>query len=219
MIITASKIRISLLSVTCGAVFLSLGSIVMRSPNYEQGADSFSFPVRVKLLGWKQVSSTRKLDKIEKNSEIINQKLYQYIQNDLALDIEMRYSKEIKVRSLIKKYQGIEKPAEIRQRPNIGYYGIGFDRGRVYLSACITPQGNSTYTYEQFRENEEYISRLDIKHILNWILGKNRLREERCLWTHLSMSVEKSSPKQNYQLLEKAWFSWYKYWQSSIYKN
>ena len=212
----ANKIRVSLLTFTCGAVFLTLGSVIVRSPNYEQAIKNFPFPQRVSLPEWEQVSGVKQLGEVEADSEIINQKAYKYKVNNLALDIEMRYSTQINVRSLVHKYQQPDKPAQIRQRSDIGYYGMGFHKGRVYLSACITPQGDSTYTYEQFRASEKYVSNLDIKHIINWILGRERLREEKCLWNHLSMSVDKDSPKKTYQLLENVWFEWYKIWRNKV---
>ncbi|MEM7555158.1 MAG: cyanoexosortase A system-associated protein [Cyanobacteria bacterium P01_A01_bin.84] len=214
--ISASKIRIFLLALTCGAVFLTLGNVVVRSPNYKQTIKPVSFPERVSLPHWKQLDTTKELQS-SISTEVISQKKYQYVQKDRTLDIEMRYLKEINVRSLIKRYQNIETPAKIRQKPGIGYYGVGFDKGRAYLSACITPQGNGTYTYEQFKENQDkYFLNLDPQHLLSWILGEKRFKEERCLWTHLSIPAQKYSLETAYQTLEKAWFPWYRYWQSKL---
>jgi cyanosortase A-associated protein len=50
-------------------------------------------------------------------------------------------------------------------------------------------------------------------------LGQEGLKDRRCLWAHLSVPLKNSSPEAAYQVLEKAWFSWYQWWQPRFPKS
>ncbi|MCP6760482.1 MAG: cyanoexosortase A system-associated protein [Fischerella sp. CENA71] len=166
-----------------------------------------------------QLKSTKALPQnIQDYSELLAQKNYQYMHKDLPLDIEMRYVKIGDVNQLIRKYTKISSSAVVRQKEGIGYYGLGFEEQKAYLSACINLYGNSTFTNTQFDQNQQQ-RKQPWQRLLPWLLGREQLREHNpCLWAHLSVPLKNSSPEAAYQVLETAWFSWYQYWHSNLQK-
>ncbi|WP_336604386.1 cyanoexosortase A system-associated protein [Tolypothrix bouteillei] len=143
--------------------------------------------------------------------ELKAQKYYQYIQNNLPLDIEMSYVTEGNVPVFLKNFTSISSSAVLRQQEGIGYYGLGVNQNRAYLSACINPYGNSTFTEEQFNQNRFHYE-MRPQHILSWLIGQRQLQHKRCLWAHLSIPLNNSSPEAAYEVLENVWFSWYQWW-------
>jgi len=206
--------RIPFLVVIFGSVFFVLGkSILIPSVTKYSTTALFVFPAKVPLVGWQPLAS-RPLP--ESNSELLQaiaQKHYQYVRDGRILDIEMRYftSTDGDVRSFIRSYTSLVPSLTVRQQEKIGFYGILVDRERAYLSACINPRGGSTVTDRQFKQNR-YLYDVQFNRLLPWLLGQASLRDNRCLWAHLSVSLEKNSPETAYQLLENVWFSWYQWW-------
>ena len=212
------QIRISLLGITFSSVILVLGN-VMLSPTIDLHTVSpFVFPEEVPLPQWQQ-STSASLPQLNGNHpELIAQKHYQYTQNNLLLDTEMRYLTDGDVPKFIHDYTSISSSAVVHQLKGVGYYGLGVDQQRAYLSACINPQGNSTFTYEQFNKNQELLEKHP-QHLLSWLLGHETLQDRRCLWTHLSVPLRGSSPEATYPILEKAWFSWEQWWRPRFPKR
>ncbi|MGJ5673759.1 MAG: cyanoexosortase A system-associated protein [Nostochopsis sp.] len=170
------------------------------------------------LPQWQLKSSKALPDEIQDNSELLAQRNYQYIRKDLPLDIEMRYVEIGDVNQLIRKYTKISSPAVVRQKEGIGYYGLGVEKQKAYLSACINMHGNSTFTNTQFNQNQQPKNQ-PWERLLPWLLGREQLREDkRCLWAHLSIPLNNYSPEAAYQVLETAWVSWYKYWHPRLQK-
>lgn len=87
---------------------------------------------------------------------------------------------------------------------------------QAYLDACINPQGGSTFTSDLFDANRIRYD-LQFARLLPWLLGHQELRDKRCLWTHLSIPLDRSS-SDAYVSLEQAWFSWHKWWSSRFPK-
>lgn len=172
---------------------------------------SFVFPEKVPLPQW-QLSKSRSFPNSKKSHlELKAQKYYQYIQNNLPLDIEMSYVTEGNVPVFLKNFTSISSSAVLRQQEGIGYYGLGVNQNRAYLSACINPYGNSTFTEEQFNQNRFHYE-MRPQHILSWLIGQRQLQHKRCLWAHLSIPLNNSSPEAAYEVLENVWFSWYQWW-------
>jgi cyanosortase A-associated protein len=208
------QIRNSLLAVTFGGVLLVLGKLILTPTiGYKRSPDFFVFPPEVPLSGW-QPLATRPLPK--SNSEfpkLVAGRHYRYQQNGLNLDIEMRYftASNGDVRSFIHQYAGIAPSLVVRQHKRVGFYGFFVRQQRAYLSVCINPRGGSTVTAEQFEQNR-YLYDISLNRLLPWLLGQEPLRDNRCLWAHLSIAVPKASSEAAYKDLEKIWFSWYNWW-------
>jgi cyanosortase A-associated protein len=99
----------------------------------------------------------------------------------------------------------------LRSTPETGSYSLEIQEERAYLRACINPRGPSAITYEQFIQNR-YTYDLQFSRLWPVLLGQEPMRDYRCLWTHLSVPADKTAPDSAYQVLEKAWPSWYQWW-------
>ncbi len=206
------QFRLPLLALTFSSVFLVLGKVILL-PNAEKTTlAAFLFPETVPLSEWQLNTKYSQPTSTKEDSNLIAQKHYQYIQKDVSLDIEMRYMTIFDVSQLIREYTSISSSPEVRQREKVGYYGLGIDKGRAYLSACINPQGSSTFTYQQFSQNRSLYDRPQ-QRLLPWLLGKKPIEDKRCLWAHLSIPVKNSTPEAAYKKLENVWFSWHQWWQ------
>ncbi|WP_315791139.1 cyanoexosortase A system-associated protein [Fischerella sp. JS2] len=195
-----------------------LGQVALLPKRDKSTVDDFVFPEVVPLPQWQLKSSKDLSQQIQNNSELLAQRNYKYTRKDLPLNIEMRYVKIGDVNQLIKKYTQISSSVIIRQREGIGYYGLGFEQQKAYLSACINPQGYSTFTNTQFNENQQQKYQY-WELLLSWLFAQKQvIKDKRCLWSHLSVPLKNSSPEATYQVLEAAWFSWYQYWHSRLQK-
>jgi cyanosortase A-associated protein len=211
------QFRLPLLALTFSSVFLVLGKVIIH-PNAEKSTlTPLIFPETVPLSEWQLNPKYSQPASTKEDSNLIAQKHYQYIQKDVPLDIEMRYVTIFDVSKLLKEYTSILSSTEVRQRDKVGYYGLGVDKGQAYLSACINPQGNTTFTSQQFSQNRSLYDRPQ-QRLLPWLLGKKPIEDKRCLWAHLSISVNNSSPEAAYKKLENVWFSWHQWWQPRLTK-
>ncbi len=208
-----TKIRIPLLALTFSSIFLTLGNIILFSKKDKDIVTSFYFPEKILLPQWQSSTNPPLSEKpTSHHPELIAQKNYRYIQNNLTLDVEISYLKDGNVVKFIQDNTSTITPPVVRQQQGIGYYGYGVDqKQRAYLSACINSQGSTTFTDEQFNKNR-YLHDTQPQHLLSWLLGEEQLQDRRCLWTHLSIPLKHSTPEAAYQVLEKAWFSWYQWW-------
>ncbi|MFB2917316.1 cyanoexosortase A system-associated protein [Aerosakkonema funiforme] len=215
--------RISLLAIAFGGVVFVLGKSIFYPTVKERNIISFDLPAAVSLPEWQRLASNPLVNQMVDNSEYIAGRKYRYVQNGLTLDIEMRYlvksQKDIEpfgnLEAWIQKYTAISsfrniKPSIINAK-NVGFYAMFVYEKKAYLSACINPSGGSTFTYEQFRRNR-YMYDLRFDRFFLWLLDSAKLRDERCLWTQMSVPVNNSSPQKSYEILEKAWIAWYKWW-------
>jgi cyanosortase A-associated protein len=119
-------------------------------------------------------------------------------------------------KQFIEDHTSIAAPASqilksVRYRDGVGFYGLSHYGGRAYLSACITPMGESTLTREQFRQALAAYDQQP-RRLLAWLLAQDDLRDRRCLWSHLSLPTADGSPEIAYQKLETTWLAWYKWW-------
>ena len=193
------------------ALFSAVIGVLAKSilfPTASKTTNNFYWPEIVPLDGWQSLPSSPLVE-----SGSISGRQYQYINNNLTLDIKMRYfvNTSGEVRNFIKNYESTYASPQIKQKEGIGFYGLFTYQDRAYLSACINPRGFSTFTARQFKQNRNLYD-LQFNRLLPWLLGRENLKDERCLWTSLSIPVKSSPPEFAYQSLENAWFSWYQWW-------
>ena len=207
------QLRIPLLALTFSSIFLTLGNVILFSKKDKSTATSFAFPKKIFLPDWQSSTNPPLPTKQNDNHpELIAQKNYRYIQSKQTLDIEISYLTDGNIVKFIRDDTSTSSPPVVHQQQGIGYYGFGVDqKQRAYLSACINSQGTTTFTDEQFNQNR-YLHDTRPQHLLSWFLGEEELQDRRCLWTHLSIPLKHASPEAAYQVLEKAWFSWYQWW-------
>ena len=207
------NIRISLLGVTLGGVLLVLGKVTLYPALSSRIVTPFVFPTAVPLTKWQPLQSHPLVDQTAKHPTYLSGRRYQYIQDNIQLDIEMRYLVDTDgdVKAFLNTYTSIRSFPMLRQQEGVGFYSLFTYQRKAYLSSCINPYGGSTVTDNQFKQNRNTYD-VRLSRLLSWLLGQEKLKDERCLWTHLSVPLRYSSPEPSYQLLESTWFSWYQWW-------
>lgn len=206
------QLRIPVLALTfCSTVFV-LGKLLFVSNTEKTTRTIFVFPVEVPLLGW-QIESSQALRTEQTPEGTFEVKHYEYKRSGLTLAIAMSYVDHPHANEkLFRQYDPSLFPSgEIRQQKETGFYSLWVREDRAYLSACINPRGPSAIAYTQFIENR-YTYDLQVNRLLPVLLGQEPLRDHRCLWTHLSVSLKETSRNRAYQLLEQSWVSWYQWW-------
>lgn len=207
--------RISLLAVTLGGVFFVAGKIIFYPPTGNNLATKFDFPPEVPLADWKLLESAPL--KITNNSEFKAARKYKYQKNSVALEIEMGYAVDtigdvegmMKGNTVLKSSPG---KLALASTQGAGFHGILQQQNRLYLSSCINPRGGATVTSQQFRYNRN-TSDWQPNRILFWLLGRGNIQDKRCLWTQMSVPLDKTTPEDANKILENAWVSWYGWWQ------
>lgn len=214
------EFRTRILALTFVSAALIAGKVIFIPTPYKPKATVFNFPQSVPLSQW-QLSKTESLPKPKDLiPELVTQWRYQYTQNsqNLPLNIEMHYLSGLTDAS--EKMQYIYKilsPPTLHERKGVGYYGLGVNEKRAFLIACINPQGNTTITAMQSLKNGFYH---DVRpdSLMVSLLGQAPLLDKRCMFTHMSVSLEKTSKETAYQVLENAFFDWHKWWYSNFPK-
>jgi cyanosortase A-associated protein len=210
-------LRISLLAITFSGVALVLGKILIYPTQYPP-IKPFNFPPNIPLEGW-QILGTEPIS-IKPGSNIQSTSRYRYQKDKISLDIDMRYlvNTDGKIDTLTEEHtfsQAFPVRLSLVNIPRIGWHGLFVTKERAYLSTCINPRGTTTVTNDQFRNNRNtYDIRLD--HVVLWLLGTGELRDQRCLWTQMSIPLNQTSQNNAYNLLESAWASWYKQWENKF---
>ena len=204
------QFRILFLALTCGTVFLFLGRIIIApstaKPNY-------SFPTVVPLPEWKFLESQPLGEFADQHSKLVAGRRYQYRQQDLPLEIEMRYlaPADGDVQRYVRESFALPYSPTIRELEGVGFYSSLVYQQRVYLSACINSRGGTTVTFRQFVRNQNRYH-LGWERTLPWLLGQQSFSDPRCLWAQLSMPL-KDTARESQQVLEQAWETWYQWWQ------
>lgn len=216
------QLQIPLLVLTCANVLLVFGRSILDPTIGKQTVTPFVFPSVVPLAQWQPIASqplkNKTVDRAPFGKLVLPGRHYRYIQNNLPLDIKIRYEVQTTgdVKEFIRREGGIQLSLNqpllvVRENERVGFYGLFVHDKRAYLDACINPNGGSTFTKEQFSYNRIHYD-IQLNRLLPWLLGQQKLRDKRCLWTHLSIPLNKSSPQSAYVILENAWFSWYQWW-------
>jgi cyanosortase A-associated protein len=92
-----------------------------------------------------------------------------------------------------------------------GFYGLAQDRQILYLSACINSKGKSTATREQFFANRNQQD-LQFQRLIPVLLGREDLRDNRCLWVTIATSIANQPLELVTTQLEAVWQDWYTWW-------
>lgn len=208
------SLRLILLITVCGGVFGVLGKSILAPAAMDPTQKKFEFPSKVPLTGWQPEKSKNASDPVGK--------VYFYSKNNQKLKFEMYYVADA---SLNEKYfrqfgseritSGNELKQTVQRQNQEGYYSLSVEGEIAYLRTCISPSGQSTITHDQFMRNR-YENDFSFDRILPWLMGQVTLRDHRCLWAHLSLPLDKHSPKLAYQTLETAWVPWHAWWRNKF---
>ena len=214
---TICTLQTILLGITTVAVTFTLGKSIINPEVTSARFTDYKFPESIALSQWES-SSSKPVESYLTPSisgKFISGKHYRYRQNEKSLEIEMRYIVDTNgdLKTFITNRTGELSPG-LRSDGADGFYSVYVDGDKVNLSACINPSGGSTVTDDGFRRNRMLYDN-HLKQIVPWLLGKRELRDKRCLWTHLSMALDRDvSIEENYRVLETVWFDWYDLWKS-----
>lgn len=206
MVQQIERFRLGLIVLLLSSVLIVFAKINL-SPNQKHTV-TFTLPSTVSLLGWQ----SRLSELIHENyPNFQSGRKFQYYQNKTTIDAEMRHlvNTDGDVKKYLERYRSmsLSQTPLMRHQKGVGFYGLATEGDRAYLSACINPRGESTFTGIQFGRNRNMLD-LRVDRILPWLLGATELRDHRCLWVILSIQAEGNAEK-NYRVLEAAWFSLY----------
>ncbi len=148
---------------------------------------------------------------------------YNYIRKNQQLQLQIRYI--INTRGNQNPFLDGKKQDSIKNihkqvifSPKNGYYIIYEDSKQAYLTACVNSRGGSTVDSNQFMQNR-YKYDLNINRVLPWLFGQDVLRDDRCLWTQLSVPLNGVSPSSIYPVLESVLLENYPKWQSLLLES
>lgn len=210
--------RMLLLVLTFGGAIFVLGKAIV-TPKATKAQFSSRLPATVPLAAWQAVSSTT----LPPMPEAIAGQQYEYRRQQQSLTVQMRYMPEDgDVNRFLFAYTPIRqdnKRLVLKYQPTTGFYGVLPYQERAYLSACISPRGESTVTAQQFVQHLR-VHTLTANRIWPWLSGKQSLLDRRCLWTLMSIPLAaKADPialDKAYKTLEEVWISWYRWWQPNF---
>jgi cyanosortase A-associated protein len=213
------SLRLLLLSIAFTGTIVVLGRTLIAPKTENAAIAAASLPDRVSLEGWQQVSSRP----LPAGTDLGVGQQFEYRQGNTPLNIETRMMVgDGNVSRFLFVYTPIRAAnanLKIKYQPGVGFYGIVPHGGKLYLSACTNPRGDSTVTEQQFMQNR-YTYDFQPRRILTWILGQGSLMDQRCLWTLMSVPLSPgSSPSgnlpdtnKNAASLESAWLEWHRWW-------
>jgi cyanosortase A-associated protein len=187
------------------------------------------FPDILNLNSWQQVAvksvSEQKSDTlITPNSKVMQfGKDYKYLKDDQQMGLQMRYVVNTRGEPnpfLQQLSDNLVKDSQktVKYIQGIGYYALYSDTNQAYLTACINRRGGGTVTSAQFMQNR-YAYDLTWSRILPWVLGKDVLRDNRCMWVQLSAPLNGVADTNIYPVLESIWTNNYAAWQSLFPTN
>lgn len=186
----------------------------------------YEFPEEVTLDG-ADFRESEPLNPVEKpeyeGSSYISGHHYQYRDRDQPVDIEVRY--------VIDTFGGVDKftrehphfaesertteiIAQIKLVSETGHYALIPHEDRMYISACINPRGNTTGTTEQYATNQVLYDTV-LERVGSWMFGRDRWRDDRCLWTIMYSPIG-DDPEQTTEQLEAHWEDWAEHWQANF---
>ncbi|XHX81113.1 MAG: cyanoexosortase A system-associated protein [Stenomitos frigidus ULC029] len=211
-------LRLSILVLTCSGALYVMGKAAL-TPKAANTQPSYSLPVSVPLPQWQPLPSKP----LETIAESIASREYPYRRNAQSLTVALRYMVgDGDVNRFLFVFTPIRQANTrlvMKYQPGIGFYGVLPHQERAYLSACISPRGESTVTAQQFVQNHRTHD-LTFDRLLPWLLGRQPLLDRRCLWTLMSVPLTAKAGSAEldtaYKTLENAWFDWYRWWRPNF---
>lgn len=213
------QVRNSLLTailIGCGAVLTK----VLMFPAQKPALPTYTFPESVQLPRWQFVESIPIAQQkpalaTSVDDLAIASRHYRYERDGTTIDIEMRYFVETytDVPELLKDSTVFaRKPDLTLARSSLGAYAVFGRSNKLHLSACIPPTLETTVTNGELRSSQNRPEVL-VHRVAPWFLGQAPLRDLRCLWTTLSVSIDNKPEAEVQQTLEQAWPEWVGWWQ------
>jgi cyanosortase A-associated protein len=219
------NIKIFCLIIACTSVFFAI-SICLFNSNLKTHS-KLQLPSQISLANWQLKES--KILNISLDNDATSAQQYLYISSPRnILRIDAIYTNGTVSISKSLEMIGVKSSnnnLSMRYLEKVGYYALFSDQERAYLSSCINSLGMTTVTEEQFINNRPL--EITWRHISAYLMGTSDLFDDRCLFTTISIPIEKndlvgknnSSLDKKYQTLEKAWINWHLYWKDNFPKE
>ncbi|TVQ56007.1 MAG: cyanoexosortase A system-associated protein [Spirulina sp. DLM2.Bin59] len=221
---TPQPLRLGILAANV-LLLVGVTAAVFLNPNVGNLRE-YEFPEDLNLRGWK-LEGSEALEPVEKpeyeGSSYRAGRHYRFRQGDTPLDIEIRYVTETLggVDLFTREHERFTAEvheeainARIRSSAVTGHFAEISHGGYAYITACINPRGFSSATPEQYERNQELYDMV-IERAIPWLLGRERWRDDRCLWT-LMYTPLGDDPQVAHSLLETAWQDWFQLWQGNF---
>jgi cyanosortase A-associated protein len=208
----------------CGAVALALYSLASPAAG-RRALPAYHFPETVPLAGWEAIGTEPLRDAREDVARapdvVLAGQRYRFRRDGAVLDAELRYVAGTlgDIAVLLRDQSGIPREVfrqrELQHDPAIGWWCLFTHESRTHLDACINPRGGTTVTDAQFRATHRAHD-FTRRRLGLWLLGRESLRDYRCLWAHLSTPTTEGGEPAARARLEAAWADWHRPWQSQF---
>lgn len=220
--IAEALFRLPLMLLTFSSVVLVLGKLTLMPNQPTDVKAAIALPTHMPLKGWHAIATKPLIPPTtaiaQTSPEMVVGNIYTYRRDRTTLTVAIRYLVETdpSVRNLLLKYgepaATVPFDSTIQQQEETGFYSLYSTQENTYLSSCINSRGKSTVTEAQFNQNR-YRFDLRLDRAFPVLLGRETLRDGRCLFTVMSIPLRASSPQATERLLKDAWTSWYQGWQ------
>ncbi|MDR9404346.1 MAG: cyanoexosortase A system-associated protein [Halothece sp. Uz-M2-17] len=216
--------------------FLSITSVMMMAVTIatfimpeigRREIQPLQFPPQMNLSGWTEEKSIPLVNQPETKlrfERLRSGREYHYQQQEAKVTAALRFSsptvgrlenyiKQTYPESLTTAYQ----QGNTRYIPNRGNYHLFQDDEKAYLSACLTPTGESTVDFTNY-VNKANRNMFEWQTLIPRLLGQKSFRERRCLWVNLSTPLNPDLPETSYKILESVFKTGYPQWQG-LFEN
>ncbi|WP_271253905.1 cyanoexosortase A system-associated protein [Pseudanabaena sp. Chao 1811] len=218
------NIKTSCLVIACTSSFVAI-SICLFNLNLKTRS-KLQLPNQISLANWQFKES--KILNISLDNDATSAQQYLYVSSSRnVLRVDAIYTNGTVSISKSLEMIGVKSSnnnLSMRYLDKVGYYALFSDKERAYLSSCINSRGMTTATEEQFINNRPL--EMTWSHISAYLMGTSDLFDDRCLFTTISIPIEKNDLGQNsssldkkYQTLEKVWINWHLYWKDNFPKE
>lgn len=219
--------RLGLLAFSFFAVTLTFSrTLVLTQPVSARIEDQkVELPTTIPLSDWQFTGSSIIPNAGLKEPNSTPNRQYRYIKDGVPLTITIRYFPDSNgdVKPIMQSFTPLLKSEsqlklEVRDKDNLGSYGVFVEQQQAHLMSCMNGRGDSTFTALQFQHNRNVNDLLSERPLL-WLIGLGELRDRRCLVVHFQIPIQNQSPDQAYQILEQAWTEWHQWLQPRFQKT
>jgi cyanosortase A-associated protein len=229
MISIASVARQSLLLLLCGGAIGVLGNAIINPPTPKSSLSkpaTFDFPQQVPLPDAVMLISKPLATHSFQGGMVATGRSYRYQHHPHPIEIEIRYitdgvanrpTMDAMLPVFTKVPAAVLQPSTMKELPGLGFYSLFVDKKTAYFGTCINPRGIATVTGDQFHANSNpnpLSSGIPFDRFLPWLLGKQTLRDSRCMWTVISTPIDEAAPDATMKKLEKLGVNWTQWWQA-----
>jgi cyanosortase A-associated protein len=204
-----------------GAITLGVGAVVVRSlffppPPRLTTQAALDYPTAVPLSDW-QLTQAQAYDPSTVDPNLADDGYqYRYQQGDRTLAATVAYVTHPFVNeTYFRMYSPTLIDIQMRETDDQGFYGLVTRQDQAELHACVRPRGRSVILYPQLARGRDVIDWRP-SHLWKWMMGQAPLRDYRCLWTTLQISLEDRSVAEAYAILEAAWPEWRSHWSQAF---